>query len=209
MSRCQPKRGHHLLPLAETFAGTHSCNQRCCDQQPNTAKLLLSLGAIQCSPKNVCQGGGIPYKVNNASIVVLIEIQGLRFLFTGDANGKERDELSPGTPGHVEAKQLALEQAQPGLLKVDVLKVPHHGSETASTQEFTDAVDFGFAIISASTKHHLPKPTVETRYQDGQRVVLRTDIHPENDIDHVLCMITQTGGRSNAFDCIFATALNE
>lgn len=52
--------------------------------------------------------GSCSYKINNASIVLMIEIDGFRFLFTGDANGKERDEASPGTPGHVEQKLLAL-----------------------------------------------------------------------------------------------------
>ena len=37
--------------------------------------------------------GSCSYKINNASIVLMIEIQGIRFMFTGDANGKR--ELSP------------------------------------------------------------------------------------------------------------------
>lgn len=127
------------------------------------------------------------YRINNASIVLLIEIAGIRFLFTGDANGKERDELSPGTPGHIEAKLLALEATHPGTLRADVLKVPHHGSETASTQNFIDAVNPRFVVISASTKHHLPKPTTVHRYENGQRVILRTDAHRENDLDHIMC----------------------
>ena len=52
----------------------------------------------------------------------MVEVNGFRFLFTGHANGKERDEASPGTPGHVEAKLLALEGQFPGTLKADVLK---------------------------------------------------------------------------------------
>ena len=95
------------------------------------------------------------YRINNASIVTMIEIDGVRFLFTGDANGKERAEASPGTPGHVEQQLLTLEAAHPGTLSADVLKAPHHESETASTQAFVDAVDPDFVIISASTISHL------------------------------------------------------
>ena len=149
--------------------------------------------------------GSCSSKINNASIVVMIEINGFRFLFTGDANGKERDEASPGTPGHVEAKLLALEAVHPGLLKADVLKVPHHGSETASTQQFVNTVDPAFAIISASTKHHLPRSTVVDRYEDGQRVILRTDVARENDTDHILCVISST----SELDCNFADVFQQ
>lgn len=132
--------------------------------------------------------GSCSYKINNASIVLMIEIDSVRFLFTGDANGKERDEGSPGTPGHVEQRLLALEEAHNGTLKAHVLKAPHHGSETASTQSFINAVDPQFIIVSASTKHHLPRSTVISRYENGTRVILRTDENRENDRDHVICM---------------------
>ena len=147
--------------------------------------------------------GSCSYKINNASIVLMIEIDGIRFLFTGDANGKERNESSPGTPGHVEEKLLALEAAHPGLLNADVLKVPHHGSETASTQQFIDTVNPDFAIISASEKHHLPKSTVLTRYEDGQRVILRTDTTRKNNNDHILCVISPVSDTENELDCNF------
>lgn len=148
--------------------------------------------------------GSCSYKINNASIVLMIEVGGMRYLFTGDANGKERDEQSPGTPGHIEQKLLALERDHPGTLRADVLKVPHHGSETASTQAFIDAVSPRFVIISASTKHHLPKATVTQRYQDGQRVILRTDDNRENDRDHVVC--AQFG---DEFTCNYVDVLAE
>jgi len=111
--------------------------------------------------------GSCSYKINNASIVMMLEIGGIRFLFTGDANGKKRNESAPGTPKHVEAKLLDLNNNHPGLLKADVLKVPHHGSETTSTQAFIDAVDPKYVIISGSTRHHLTKDTVIERYRNG------------------------------------------
>ena len=128
------------------------------------------------------------YKINNASIVLMIEVGGVRFLFTGDANGKERDELSSGTPEHVEQKLLELEHSHEGMiLKADVLKVPHHGSETASTQKFINAVNPQFVIISASTSHKLPKNTVIRRYVKAGRFILRTDKSPKSNTDHIIC----------------------
>lgn len=143
--------------------------------------------------------GSCSYLINNASIVLMIEIDGIRFLFTGDANGKERDARSPVAPSHVEGALLVLEDAFPGALKADVLKAPHHGSETANTAAFIDAVDPKFVVISASTTHHLPRDTVVSRYQDGQRIILRTDASREKAVDHIVC-----AADNGALDCNFS-----
>jgi competence protein ComEC len=146
------------------------------------------------------------YRINNASIALMVEIDGFRFLFPGDANGKERAEPSPGTPGHVEELLLALEDSHPGVLRADVLKVPHHGSETASTEAFIDAVDPTYAIISASTRHHLPRHSVLERYElDGLRVILRTDVDRRNDNDHIVCYPDM----DRVLQCNYADVLEE
>jgi competence protein ComEC len=145
------------------------------------------------------------YRINDASIVFTAEIFGYRFLFTGDANGKERDEAPPGTPGYVEKRLLAFEASHAGTLKADVIKVPHHGSETANTQAFIDKVDPDFVVISASTKHHLPKGTVVERYTDGKRVILRTDDNQLNDTDHIVCFQNELG----ELDCNYEKVLSE
>lgn len=123
----------------------------------------------------------------------MVEISGIKLLFTGDANGKERDESSPGTPAYVEKKLLDLNQTFPGILKADVLKVPHHGSETASTKAFIDEVNPKYAIISADTIHHLPRSTVIDRYTNGQRVILRTDQDRARNNDHIFCTSASFG----------------
>lgn len=125
------------------------------------------------------------YLINNASIVFKLVVGGHSFLFTGDANGKER--TGPDQPGHVEAKLLQLETRLPGILKADVLKVPHHGSETASTSEFLGKVRPRFSIISASTNHHLPRPTTLARYDALDTIVLRTDQDRRSGNDHIVC----------------------
>lgn len=140
------------------------------------------------------------YRINDASIVLLLEIDTYRFLLTGDANGKEYTE---DTPGHVESKLLAFEAQHPGTLKVDVLKVPHHGSETASTTAFIKAVQPTFAVVSASTKHHLPKHTVIDRYEEANAIVLRTDLDVRSGIDHIICYPTADG----TVDCNYRSVL--
>ena len=152
---------------------------------PNIPEVKLTLLHSEKDPP----GGDCSYQINNASIVFMAEIDTFRFLFAGDANGKERDELGPGTPGHVEAMLLNLEESHPGMLRAHLLKAPHHGSETASTQAFIDAVNPEIVVFSASTVHGLPRTTVVERYHPNERKILRTDRNPGNDNDHILCEV--------------------
>ena len=92
------------------------------------------------------------------------------------------------TPAYIEKKLIDMSQIHPGILKADILKVGHHGSETASTQAFIDKVDPTFVIFSASTNHHLPRPTVVDRYKSTTRVLLRTDANRARNTDHIICV---------------------
>jgi beta-lactamase superfamily II metal-dependent hydrolase len=149
---------------------------------PSVAFTVLHTAKAPESDNSECS-----YLINNASIVLMLEIGAQRLLFTGDANGKERDEDPPGTPGHIEKKLLDLEASRPGTLKADVIKVPHHGSETANTQAFIDKVNPKFVVISASTSHHLPRDTVVHRYMAPLRTILRTDDRAAFNNDHIIC----------------------
>ena len=60
-------------------------------------------------------------------------------------------------------------------------------------------------IISASTKHHLPKETTVARYANGQRVILRTDENRANDIDHIVCGLDE----DRNLTCNFEDVLGE
>ena len=152
---------------------------------PGAPNLQLRLLHSDSTPESTNKNCG--YTINNASIVFSAQIFGHRFLFSGDANGKERAEAPPGTPGHIEKLLLDFDTAHPGTLQADVLKAPHHGSETASTQTFIDRVNPSFVVISASTQHDLPKDTVVARYDNGERVILSTDRDPEAAVDHIIC----------------------
>ena len=140
------------------------------------------------------------YQINNASIVLSVEVGGLKLLLTGDANGKPRKGDPTAAPTDVEELLLQLEAAHPGTLKADILKVPHHGSETANTADFIAAVAPDFALISASTNHHLPRGTVVNRYELAGATVLRTDAHRERDVDHIICK----GDGAGAVVCNYA-----
>jgi competence protein ComEC len=98
--------------------------------------------------------------INDVSIVLLGEVAGRRFLLTGDVE----DDVDPLL-------------AQRGLPPIDVLKVAHHGSATASTPAFLDAVKPRVAIVSAGADNpygHPARSTIDRLAATGARV-LRTD----------------------------------
>ena len=85
--------------------------------------------------------------INDVSIVLLGEVAGRRFLLTGDVE----DDVDPLL-------------AERGLPPVDILKVAHHGSATASTPAFLDAVRPRVAIVSAGAGNpygHPARSTIE------------------------------------------------
>ncbi|MET3504865.1 DNA internalization-related competence protein ComEC/Rec2 [Halalkalibacter oceani] len=87
--------------------------------------------------------------VNERSIVLYAEIEGVSFLFTGDLEeGGERRLLA----------------AYPEL-KADILKVGHHGSRTSTTEAFVDQLKPKAAFISAGRNNRFghPHPEVLTR----------------------------------------------
>ena len=98
--------------------------------------------------------------INNVSIVFLGTVDRRRFLLAGDV---EQD-IDP----------MLLSE---GLPHVDLLKVAHHGSRTATTQPFVDAVRPRIAVASAGAGNpygHPARSTLERLAASGARV-LRTD----------------------------------
>lgn len=82
---------------------------------------------------------------NDQSLVLYVNMGGDVWLFTGDMEAAaERD----------------LIQAYPNL-KVDYLKVGHHGSNTSSTKEFIDHIQPTTALISAGKKNRYGHPNAE------------------------------------------------
>jgi competence protein ComEC len=91
---------------------------------------------------------------NNDSIVWRVRYGQRAFLFTGD----------------IEAAAEATLAQQPETLRADVVKAPHHGSKTSSTQEFINAVRPAFVVASVgldSTFGHPHAEVVERWRQSG------------------------------------------
>ena len=82
---------------------------------------------------------------NLSSIVMLVESQGKRILLTGDGRGDH-------TLAGLEAAKLLTNST----LRVDILKVPHHGSERNVEREYFEAIVATHYVISADGKFKNP-----------------------------------------------------
>ena len=111
-------------------------------------------GAVPLHPSD----GGTA--INNVSIVLLGEVDGHRFLLAGDIEQA------------IDPQLLAR-----GLPRVEFLKVAHHGSGTASTAAFLDAVQPKVAVVSvgAGNPYGHPAPATIQRLRAITPNVYRTD----------------------------------
>jgi competence protein ComEC len=100
------------------------------------------------------------YAGNDASCVVLVEAGNARLLLTGDIeSGVERALVAAGAPG-----------------RVDVVVVPHHGSDTSSSGTFVGFMSADAALVSAGhgNRWGLPKQGVVERWRDAGAEVMTT-----------------------------------
>ncbi|MBT4936531.1 MBL fold metallo-hydrolase [Candidatus Peregrinibacteria bacterium] len=91
---------------------------------------------------------------NNESLVFSLSFFGKKILFTGDIEKESENKLV-----------LSGED-----LRSDILKVPHHGSKTSSSESFLKAVAPQFAVVQAALKNkfkHPHKEIVERHHDFG------------------------------------------
>ncbi len=82
---------------------------------------------------------------NLSSIVVLVESQGKRILLTGDGRGD-----------HTLAGLRSAKLLEDGKLRLDVLKLPHHGSERNVAPDYFETVVAKHYVVSADGKFDNP-----------------------------------------------------
>lgn len=118
-------------------------------------------------PEDSGRGGGGALDENESSMVLWLSWRELDVLFTGDLEGSGETAVT----AYLEAFCGALGKT------VDVLKVPHHGSGGAGSEEFLETVAPEFGIISCGRHNsygHPAKETLERLAGVGCRV-FRTD----------------------------------
>jgi competence protein ComEC len=157
------------LPVGEVFTNAPDSSQ------PGTARLVAAArarGIPVGPPHEVSLGGARLYPLggvtgdaalgeNDNSIVLVVEHAGRRLLFAGDL---ERD-----------GEALYVDSHPP---PADVVKVPHHGSKTSSTDAFVAATHPSLAVISVGERNRwrFPDARVVARWQSAGARVLRTDV---------------------------------
>jgi len=107
--------------------------------------------------------GWEPYDddLNNLSVVLRLTYGDVDFLLTGDAESKSEKEI-------LKSKMV---------LKSEFLKIGHHGSITATSEEFLDSVLPLYAVISAGVNNKFghPHANVLKALRDRDVTILRTD----------------------------------
>ena len=101
-------------------------------------------------------------ETNNTSIVLRIVYGDTSFLFTGDAEREEEEDI--------------LDTGE--VLKSTVLKVGHHGSDSSTSYPFLREVMPEYGVISVGTGNTYGHPTQEvlSRLSDAGVTVYRTDL---------------------------------
>ncbi len=166
-----------LTDVAKNFVIGSAIFGRLPAEDPEYAELADVLGRRGISSTNIYRGdvlhfGDVMVEViyppeadeskstseNNSSVVLRIIFGNRKFLLTGDIE-------------YIAESALTADD-----LTADVVKVPHHGSRTSSTQSFVDAVRAKYAVISVGRKSPFghPHADVVERWKAGGAQVMTT-----------------------------------
>jgi competence protein ComEC len=132
---------------------------------------LAGAAAVACRRGEAWRWDGVGFRVlhpprhgrhtgNDASCVILVEAGNARLLLTGDIESEVEGTLvRSGVPG-----------------PIDVITVPHHGSNTSSSAVFVRSVSAQTVLVSAGYRNRwgLPRPEVVQRWQSAGAAVLVT-----------------------------------
>lgn len=126
---------------------------------------------------------------NDLSVVSLLSYGEFKILLTGDAGAQISNQIE-------------------NMPNVDVLKIPHHGSQTSLDEQFLNKVKPRLAIISVGKNNSYGHPAPETIkiLSDKEIKILRTDEDGEIEIitDGKKCFLIQQGGflrKKKSYSC--------
>lgn len=103
------------------------------------------------------------YDLNNSSLTFVLKYKKQKFLFTGDIEAEIEKKLLQENPK----------------LKVDLIKVPHHGSKTSSFPGWIKSLNPKVAVIQVGADNHYGHPAAEVieLYQQTGTALYRNDLN--------------------------------
>ncbi|WP_438446190.1 DNA internalization-related competence protein ComEC/Rec2 [Gorillibacterium sp. sgz5001074] len=112
---------------------------------------------------------------NDVTVVALLRMNGVRFLFAGDIGSDEESSLLE------RLRTAGPSSAVAAFSPADVLKVGHHGSKNSSSEEWLAYWRPALAVISAGRKNVYGHPHASAleRLTAAGASILRTDLHGE------------------------------
>ena len=127
-------------------------------KERNLIKLDKNMSLKVLSPNQELQNRGL--NPNNLSMVLLLSYYDRNILFTGDIE-----------------KEVEIQIVDKIKNPVDVIKVPHHGSNTSSTEELLYKIKPEIGIISVGRNNFYGHPNKEVlgRYEEIGTKIYRTD----------------------------------
>ena len=130
-----------------------------CEYEEAYVGEVINIGSAEFS---IIAPSGDDYEdLNNYSIVGNLEYEGIKILFTGDAEGLSEDEM-----------------LNAGLAEdIDILKVGHHGSSSSSKSKFLEVIQPEYAVVSCGVDNSYNHPNEKTmqRLMEYTDNIYRTD----------------------------------
>ena len=124
----------------------------------------LTLEPVWPLPDSPTVGPGDGSTANNASVVLLARLRGVTFFLGGDIEPEGQQRLATALPG----------------LRVDVLKVPHHGSRYQDLP-FLQSLHARLAVISVGADNDYGHPAPETVAGPGRHGRARAAHRPRRE----------------------------
>ena len=131
---------------------------------------------------------------NLSSIMFLVEGKNKKILFTGDGSGDDIIEVL--TRNTLLDKQ--------GKFHVDILKVPHHGSDRNVSREFFNTVNADYYIISENGRDDNPSiDTLKWIIESGNKTKKSKKIVFTNNTPNIAKIIKVYPQKKYDYECIF------
>jgi beta-lactamase superfamily II metal-dependent hydrolase len=131
---------------------------------------------------------------NLSSIMLLLEINNRKILFTGDGSGD--DIIKVLTRNTMLDKQ--------GRFHVDILKVPHHGSDRNVSPEFFNTVIADYYVISANGRDDNPSvDTLKWIIESSNKRKKSKKIVFTNNTPNIVKILKEYDQKKNDYECIF------